>query len=129
MTDRRYAWLALALVGAACSGEPGEVSLGPKCAEGLAIAERELDTARAQGFGESVAFGKAASLIGAARRQQGFGEYELRAQDPRRAGVSAPGRGLTPVRMAGRRRLPGAASRRSVPGTGLSTGSRRPDRA
>jgi hypothetical protein len=78
--------LALALVGAARSGEPGEVSLGPRCADGLATAERELDTARAQGFGESVAYTKAASLIGAARIQQGFGEYEncvLKTRDAR----------------------------------------------
>ena len=78
--------LSLALVAGACSGEPGEVSLGPDCAEGLAAAERELDDARARGFGESVAWTRAASLIGAARVQQGFGEYEncvLKARDAR----------------------------------------------
>jgi hypothetical protein len=72
----RPLWLSVALVGAACSGEPGEASLGPNCAEGLSVAERELDTARTQGFGESVAWTRAAALIGAARVQQGFGEYE-----------------------------------------------------
>lgn len=72
----RPLWISLALVAAGCSGEPGEAALGPNCAEGLAAAERELDTARAQGFGESMAWTRAASLIGAARVQQGFGEYE-----------------------------------------------------
>ena len=78
--------LALALVAAACSGEPGEVARGPACADGLAVAERDLETARAQGFGESVAYARAASLIGAARIQQGFGEYEncvLKAREAR----------------------------------------------
>ena len=45
--------LSLALLGAACTGEPGE---GPDCAQGLATAERELETERAQGFGESVTY-------------------------------------------------------------------------
>ncbi len=79
-------FLLFALVGAACSGEPGEASLGPACADGLAVAERELDAARAQGFGDSVAWTRAATLIGAARVQQGFGEYEncvLKAREAR----------------------------------------------
>jgi hypothetical protein len=86
MSALRPLWLSLALLGAACSGEPGEASLGPGCADGLAAAERELETARAQGFGESVAWTRAATLIGAARVQQGFGEYEncvLKAREAR----------------------------------------------
>jgi hypothetical protein len=82
----RPLWLSLALVAAACSGEPGEASLGPECANALLTAERELDAARVQGFGESVDFARAASLIGAARVQQGFGEHEncvLKVRDAR----------------------------------------------
>ena len=79
-------WLLLALVAAACSREPGEAALGPDCAENLAIAEQELQAARTEGFGESVALTRAASLIGAARVQQGFSEYEncvLKAREAR----------------------------------------------
>ena len=69
-------WLCLALLPAACTGEAGEASLGPACTDGLALAERELEAARADGFGESVKWTKAASLIGAARVQEGFEEYQ-----------------------------------------------------
>jgi hypothetical protein len=67
--------LCLAILGAACSGEPGEASLGPACADGLAAAEFELEDARARGLGESVKWTKAATLIAAARVQEGFEEY------------------------------------------------------
>lgn len=72
----RPLWLCLALIGTACSGEPGESSLGPACSDGLAVAEQELERARADGFGESVKWTRAGSLIGAARVQEGFGEYQ-----------------------------------------------------
>ena len=75
MLDLRPLWLCFALLGTACTGEPGEASLGPACSDGLAMAERELDTARADGFGESVKWAKAASLIATARLQEGFEEY------------------------------------------------------
>ncbi len=76
MLASRPVFLCLALLGTACTGEPGEASLGPACAGGLAMAERELEVARADGFGESVKWTQAASLIGAARIQEGFGEYQ-----------------------------------------------------
>lgn len=78
--------LCLALLVPACSGEPGETSLGPACANGLASAERELDAARAGGLGDSVKVTQAASLIAAARVQEGFGEYQncvIKARDAR----------------------------------------------
>lgn len=68
--------LCLALLAPACSGERGEASLGPACADGLAAAESELRTAGADGFGDSVKWTKAASLIAAARVQETFEEYQ-----------------------------------------------------
>ncbi len=86
MVPMRLSWLPLAFLAAACSGEPGEAALGPACAEGLLAAEQDLQAARAQGLGDSVNWTRAASLIGAARVQQGFGEYEncvLKTRDAR----------------------------------------------
>lgn len=68
--------LLLALAVAACSGEPGERSYKAECANGLATADHELESARAAGFGDSVKWTKAASLIGAAKVQQTFEEYQ-----------------------------------------------------
>lgn len=68
--------LGLAMLAAACSGEPGEARFGPACSDGLEVAERELQAARSDGFGDTVRWTKAASLIGAARVQEGFGEYQ-----------------------------------------------------
>lgn len=61
---------------AACGGEPGESSLAPACSGGLAQAEQELRSAEAKGLSSSVRWTKAATLIGAARVQEQFEEYQ-----------------------------------------------------
>ena len=61
---------------AACGGEPGEDALAPACRGGLAQAEAELDQAKANGFSDAVRTAKAAALIGSARVQETFEEYQ-----------------------------------------------------
>lgn len=68
--------LAAGLMVTACTGEPGEQSLGPACSGGLAQAEAELSDAKANGVGNAVRWTKAAGLIGAARVQETFEEYQ-----------------------------------------------------
>lgn len=74
---RRYKLVLLVtllglLVG--CAGKPAGGS-ARICLDGLAIAERELEAANARGFGDSVDYTRAVSLIGAARVQSEFGKY------------------------------------------------------
>lgn len=59
---------------AACAGKPtgGSARI---CQDGLVIAERELEAAHAKGFGDSVDYTRAVSLIGAAKVQNEFGKY------------------------------------------------------
>ena len=59
---------------AACAGKPtgGAARI---CQDGLAIAERELEAAHARGFGDTVDYTRAVSLIGAAKVQNEFGKY------------------------------------------------------
>jgi hypothetical protein len=66
---------ALILV-AACSQDRGDIGLGPSCANGLDSAYRELNQAKVDGLSGSVNWGKAASLLSAAKVQQQFEEYE-----------------------------------------------------
>ena len=73
---RNTTWLAAALLVGACGGEPGEASLAPACSGGLSQAEAELNDAKARGVGGAVRWTKAASLIGAARVQETFEEYQ-----------------------------------------------------
>ncbi len=57
-----------------CAGKPvgGDARL---CSDGLEIAERELSDAQARGFGETVDYTRAVSLLGAAKIQREFGKY------------------------------------------------------
>ena len=66
--------LTAALLGAC--GDRADQGLGPACAAGLDAANRELGAAKAAGLHESVNWGKAASLISAAKVQQQFSEYQ-----------------------------------------------------
>jgi hypothetical protein len=59
-----------------CAGDPADRGLGPSCADGLGAASSELGKAKAAGFADSVNWGKAASLISAAKIQQQFSEYQ-----------------------------------------------------
>lgn len=78
--------LALVLL-AACSQERGDIGLGPTCEAELNAGYRELNRAEADGLSGGVRWSKAASLLGAAKIQQQFEEYQnctLKARDARR---------------------------------------------
>jgi len=62
------------LVSAGCAGNPNS-SLARQCENGLSVAYRELDFAKAHGFDGTVEYSKAASLLGAAKIQSEFGKY------------------------------------------------------
>lgn len=53
-----------------------ENKLATTCDKGLNAAYKELDFANANGFGGSWEYTKAASLLGTAKVQSGFGAYE-----------------------------------------------------
>lgn len=59
---------------AGCAGNPNS-SLAIQCENGLDVAYKELDFAKANGFGGTVEYSKAASLLGAAKIQSEFGKY------------------------------------------------------
>jgi hypothetical protein len=78
MTGRRDVFvlaLTTALL-AACTGDPADRGLGPRCAAGLDAGYAELKAAELNGFSGSVTWSKAASLLGAAKIQQQFEEYQ-----------------------------------------------------
>ena len=58
----------------ACAGNPGG-NLAHQCATGLDQAFRELDLAKADGFGGTVDWTKAAGLLAAAKVQYEFEHY------------------------------------------------------
>lgn len=57
-----------------CAGNPNS-SQAAQCENGLTVAYQELDFAKAKGFGGTVEYTKAASLLGAAKVQAEFGKY------------------------------------------------------
>jgi hypothetical protein len=61
-------------VTAGCAGNPNS-SLAKQCENGLDVAYKELDFAKAKGFGGTVEYSKAASLLGAAKVQSEFGKF------------------------------------------------------
>ncbi|MCL5776431.1 hypothetical protein M1105_05440 [Limibaculum sp. FT325] len=68
--------IVLGALAAGCSGDRADVGLGPACAGGLEAGYRELNQAEASGLSGSVKWSKAASLLGAAKVQEQFGEYQ-----------------------------------------------------
>jgi hypothetical protein len=62
------------LMVAACAGNPGGAT-AQRCSTGLDTAFRELDLAKAEGFGGTVDWAKAASLLAAAKVQSEFEHY------------------------------------------------------
>jgi hypothetical protein len=58
----------------ACAGNP-ESAIALQCKRGLETAYKELDFAKAKGFGGTVEYTKAASLLTAAKVQYEFGKY------------------------------------------------------
>ncbi len=80
-----YALMILLLAG--CSQDRGDVGLGGQCSAGLDAGYRELNQAEADGFSGALTWSKAASLLGAAKIQQQFEEYQncvLKVQKARR---------------------------------------------
>ena len=61
-------------VTAGCAGNPNSTP-AMQCERGLDAAYKELDFAKANGFGATVEYSKAASLLGAAKIQSEFGKY------------------------------------------------------
>jgi hypothetical protein len=59
----------------ACAGPPKNAALAEQCENGLKTAYQELDFAKAKGFGGTVDWTKAASLLSAASIQKEFGKY------------------------------------------------------
>ena len=70
---------------AACSGPPKDADIAEQCANGLKVAYEELDFAKAKGFGGTVDWTKAASLLSAASIQNEFGRYPNCVDKVRRA--------------------------------------------
>lgn len=55
---------------------PAENKLAASCDKGLNAAYKELDFAKANGLGGSWEYTKAASILGTAKVQSGFGAYQ-----------------------------------------------------
>jgi len=73
------ATVSVALAG--CSTAPTkspeqELALAKQCDKGLDVGYKELNFSNANGFGGSWEYTKAASLLGAAKVQSGFGSYD-----------------------------------------------------
>ena len=66
--------VALVAIIAGCAGNPSS-SLAQQCHDGLAVANKELNFAKAKGLDGTVEYTKAASLLGAAKIQSEFGKY------------------------------------------------------
>jgi hypothetical protein len=66
--------LAVTLSLAACAGNPNS-GQAQACESGLSTAYNELDAAEAEGFGGTVDYTKAASLLAAAKIQSEFEKY------------------------------------------------------
>jgi hypothetical protein len=63
------------LAAAGCSARIGSEAAA-QCSEGLRVAYEELDYAKAKGFGGTVSYSKAASLLTQAKVQKEFQRYE-----------------------------------------------------
>jgi len=62
------------MIAAGCASNPN-ASLARKCEQGLSIAYKELDFAKAKGFEGTVEYTKAAGLLSAAKIQFEFEKY------------------------------------------------------
>jgi hypothetical protein len=77
--------IGVVAAGAACAGAPKDPELAQRCASGLETAYGELDFAEAKGFGGTLDWTKAASLLSAASIQKEFGKYPNCVDKVRRA--------------------------------------------
>ena len=78
--------LSAALFVAACSGRVG-TPIGQECAEGLRIANQELEDAKVSGFSGSIQWIKAAGLLADASVHQQLEKYPSCADKVRRARI------------------------------------------
>lgn len=82
MDTRLLIVVATVVVGlAGCSSAPKkspeqDLALAQQCDKGLDVGYKELNFSNANGFGGSWEYTKAASLLGAAKVQSGFGSYD-----------------------------------------------------
>ena len=78
MSSRRpvHTCALLILLMAGCSQDRGDVGFRGQCSAGLEAGYRDLNRAEAYGFGGPFKWSKAASLLGAAKIQQQFEEYQ-----------------------------------------------------
>ena len=58
-----------------CAGAPNNPQLANKCEQGLQSAFQELDQAKTKGFGGTVSWTKAATLLSTAKLQQQFDKF------------------------------------------------------
>ena len=77
--------IGIVAVAAGCSGAPKDLELARQCSDGLDTAYKELDFAKAKGFGGTVDWTKAASLLSAASVQKEFAKYPNCVDKVRRA--------------------------------------------
>ncbi|MCK4743119.1 MAG: hypothetical protein KAT25_04810 [Sulfuriflexus sp.] len=79
MDTRLLMAAALTIALAGCSSAPTkpavEQALAKQCDKSLDVGYKELNFSNANGFGGSWEYTKAASLLGAAKVQSGFGSY------------------------------------------------------
>ena len=77
--------IGVVAAGAGCSGATKDLELARQCSDGLDTAYKELDFAKAKGFGGTVDWTKAASLLSAASVQKEFAKYPNCVDKVRRA--------------------------------------------
>ena len=82
---RLFIIIGVVAAATSCSGAPKNPELAQRCAAGLDTAYKELDFAKAKGFGGTVDWTKAASLLSAASIQKEFGKYPNCVDKVRRA--------------------------------------------
>jgi len=82
MDTRRILMVSIVAIGiVGCSSAPKkppaeELALAEQCDKGIDVGYKELNFSNANGFGGSWEYTKAASLLGAAKVQSGFGSYD-----------------------------------------------------
>lgn len=74
MKSLHLALISLFMCLSGCASNPAS-PLADQCREGLNFAYEELDYAKANGFGGTIEYTKAASLLGAAKIQYEFEKY------------------------------------------------------
>jgi hypothetical protein len=80
-----FAVLTLFLAAAAAHAEGAKRGLESECENGLKVATRELDLAKAKGLGGTWEITKAATLLSGAKIQSEFGKYPNCVDKVRRA--------------------------------------------